>query len=1044
MDPVSRETSSPLSLQELLIRLGRSIEESFCFPSNSLPSFVNVHSSLVPFLLLWLSHLKSFRCVVSVEGFRDRQRLFEELSIIEPGSAFNVSRSSASELSGADLHNINSFSAGVGSFLLVSPEIVDNIGSIIQRGGSEPLRLCSIKTRSQLISLFNEWGLDVVRQVDSPGTYAVRGSIIDCFLLGSSVPLRLEFYGEKLVTVRSFDLSTQKMVEVLDFEKVEVVPPLKIFEGGGGKNMSEQFALAIFSLVPVGPSKIYDLAPLLHSFNQPFDLACVTHPSFINNPVVLKPLIKKFEASSFGCLLFCGKAHNVVVDKNPSLDPFLITNLPFGASFSSGVLGVFWVSLYSIFAIKQKPVLSSVPNKKDVPSDHLLVFPWKKPVVHENLGVGLYLGLSTVSKDGVLRECVALEFKRGDLVHVPLDSLGLISNYISNDDNVVLTDLRSSRWSKTKKGVLKAAGEMLDRFVEIYGDREEVEGFSFSSDGIDMDGLVESFPYSETEDQIRCLEEVQKDMKSKKPMDRLICGDVGVGKTEVAIRATYRALVAGKQVLVLAPTTILANQLFNSFSKRLALLGVEVKQFSRLTESKEVKNILHSLASGKVCVVVGTHRLLSKAVSVPNLGLVVIDEEHRFGAKQKEFLRDFCLGADVLSMSATPIPRTLQFSLSGIRDISTIKTPPPGRLPIITSVEEFQPEFLKSAILYEVGRGGQIFFVNSNISEIPELKRGLHQLLPDLKIGLAHGRLKPEELEGVMLKMVNGEFDLLLSTTIIEAGIDLPNVNTIFINNAHLYGLAQLYQMRGRVGRSSVQAYCYLVLPQSDIGVNARERLRTIQYNSELGSGFAVAMRDLEMRGGGNLFGVEQSGHLAAVGLHLYTKIVREAAAIRGGASKNTSLLSEKKVGVSVVGDALIPSEYIEEQDDRLYFYQLLSSADKVEKVVLIEEEMCDRFGPPPKEVMGLLSIKRIRLSCVGFSVESIEVSEQGAVILFSKDCNLVDSIGKVLGSVSTIGLPYSVINKSGGNGGLFLSLNSIVDCLFTLEYTFESSRSSG
>jgi len=1040
---VSRETSSVLSLQGLLKSLGCSIERCFSLPSNSVPSFANIHFSLLPFLLLWLSHLKSVRSIISVEGFRDRQRLFEALSIIEPGSAFNVSRSSISEFSGSDLHTINSFAAGVGSFLLVSPELVGGLEPIIQQKGSEPLRLSSIKTRSKLISLFNEWGLELVRQVDSPGTYAIRGAIVDCFFLGCLEPLRLEFYGEKLASVRSFDLATQKMVEILDFEKVEILPPLKIFEVCDETNISRQSVLAFFSLVSSGPSKVYDLAPALESFNEPFDLACVTHPSFIDNPVILKLLLKKFSTSSFGCLLFCGEAHNGVVVKNSSLDPFLLTNLPFDISFSSNVLGLFWVSLYSIYDIKQKPVLSTVPKKRDVPSVDLSVFPWKEPVVHENLGVGLYLGLSAVSKEGVLRECIALEFKHGDLVHVPLDSLDLISSYISNDDNVGLSDLRSGRWFKTKKRVLKAAGEMLDRFVEIYGEREQIKGFSFSPDSIDMDRLIESFPYSETKDQIQCLEDVQKDMESNKPMDRLICGDVGVGKTEVAIRATYKAILDGKQVLLLAPTTILANQLFNSFSKRLVPLGIEVKQFSRLTESTEVKKILLCLTSGKVCVVVGTHRLLSKAVSIPNLGLVIIDEEHRFGAKQKEFLRDYCSGADMLSMSATPIPRTLQFSLAGIRDISTIKTPPPGRVPIITSVEEFQPDFIKSAVLYEVGRGGQIFFVNSNISEIPRLKNKLEGLLPGLKIGLAHGRLKPEDLEDVMVKMVNGEFDLLISTTIIEAGIDLPNVNTIFVNNAHLYGLAQLYQMRGRVGRSSVQAYCYLVLPQADVGANATERLRTIQYNAELGSGFAVAMRDLEMRGSGNLFGVEQSGHLAAVGFHLYTKIVREVAANRLGGPQLKSSLNEKEVGVSVVGDALIPSEYIEGQDDRLYFYQLLASADKAEKVVLIEEEMSDRFGPPPKEVLNLLSIKRIRLSCVGFSVESIEVSEQGAIVWFLKDCNIVESIGKVLGSVSTVNIPYSIINKEGGGGGILLSINSITDSLFTVEYTFESNLSS-
>ena len=1043
MFSVPRETSRFLSTAKLLKLFESTLEGAFSFQSGSVPFFTNIHSSLLPFLLLWFSRLKSVRSIVSINNFTLRQKLFEALSKIEPDSCYNISRSSYEGLTSADHHAINSFARGRGSFLLVSPGVVNSVATAMKNNVEDSVFLSSIKNRSEFIGLLDSWGLDCVRRVDSPGTYAVRGSIVDFFLMGYLMPIRLEFYGEKIESARSFNVGTQKMVEVLELVDVKLVPPVKISKTLDKVMGVKVKSLSVFSLESTGVTNIFDLSPVVQPFCGPFDLACVDHPSFIGNRFVLKQLLGKYSNPLFSCVLFCSDVHNSTVKKDPFFNPFLVSNLPFNISFSSSVLKFFWVSLYSVYEIQERPVSVSIPIKRAKPPSSLSVFPWKGPVVHENLGVGLYMGLSAVSKNNVLRECVALEFKHGDLVHVPLDSLSLITNYVSNEKSVPLSDLRSGRWSKIKKRAIEAAGKTLDRFIEIYGKRDRVDGFAFSPNSFQMDQLVESFPYSETKDQIKCLEDVQKDMESKKPMDRLVCGDVGVGKTEIAIRAAYKAITDGKQVLLFAPTTILATQLFNSFSQRLSPLGVEVLGFSRLTNKNELKKVLSALKLGVVCVVVGTHRLLSQVIRFSKLGLVIIDEEHRFGAKQKEFLRDFCSGADVLSMSATPIPRTLQFSLSGIRDISRIKTPPPGRLPIITSVEEFSFNFIKRAVLYEVGRGGQIFFVNSNISEIPKLKSRLENLLPDIKIGLAHGRLSAKELESVMLKMVGGELDMLISTTIIEAGIDLPRVNTIFINNAHRYGLAQLYQMRGRVGRSAIQAYCYLVLPKSDVGGNAKERLRTIQYNVELGSGFSVAMRDLEMRGSGNLFGVEQSGHLASIGFHLYTKIVQEAAKKRFENKNGGGLSENKEIGVSVVGDALIPSNYIQDQDDRLYFYQLLATSTKTECVVAVEEEMLDRFGPLPKEVLRLLSIKRIRLASVGFCVDFVEVTNNGSTIWFIKNSNLVSSIGRLLGSISTKNIPFSIINGPKGRGGLFLPLNLITESLLTIEYTFESSVSS-
>ena len=1014
-------------------------------PIDKALAFSGVHMSLLPYLILVLSRSKTTSYVLIVEDFTLRTSLFELLSSLSPSSVYHLSHESADgDLTGADLHMMHLFHRGVGAFLLIHPEQLPHVASSLSRDEVDPVSPSAMGSRDGLVTTLSGWGFVPVRRVDSPGTFSVRGAIVDVFCYGSTLPLRLEYEGESLRSARTFDPVTQRMIGSVSLGKLLLYPPVSLGFGSKADAGASCSGFSFSIIEPAGPPYIFDVRPAFDAPEATIDFGCVAHQNFVENHAAFEQLKAQLSQKKVSNrVVFCPEVYAPRVDRTAALDGFSLCHSPFAGAFSSAPLGLLWVSLDCLFDLPKVPPPSSVsPVDRDQDIVPLSDLPWGGPVVHEDLGVGLYRGLSTVTQNGGLRECVALEFKHGDLVHVPLDRLSAVTPYVRSNAADPLTDLRSSRWVRAKQKARRSAGEVVDQFLKLYGQRGSAEGFSFSPDGESMSKLSETFPYVETRDQLDCLEAVRRDMESDRPMDRLICGDVGFGKTEVALRAALKAVNDGKQVLLIAPTTILANQLFNGFSSRLAPLGVDVRHYSRFTPPGDAKKVVLALAARTVDVVVGTQRLLAKKISVPNLGLVIIDEEHRFGAKQKELLRAFRSSVDLLSMSATPIPRTLQFSLVGIRDISTIRTPPRGRLPVITSIELFDPQQIKSAVEYEVGRGGQILFVHSNISEMGRIVRRLKKLLPQLRIESAHGRMAPDDLERVMLRMVDGDLDMLVSTTIIEAGIDLQNVNTILINNAHRYGLAQLYQMRGRVGRSTQQAYCHLLLPGGDLSQEAHERLRTIQYNTELGSGYDVALRDLEIRGGGNLFGVEQSGHLASVGYHLFCKIVREAAQERLSGDDNLSVPSPSKVALSVDGDALIPESYVQEQDDRLYFYRMLAAAEASDDVSALEQELRDRFGPEPNEVSNLLSAKRIRLAATSLPVDSVEVSQSGATIWLSSGGNTVDSVHTMLGDSSSGGPSFTVVNKPNGKSGLTLDSSSTTEALQAIQYTFESRLS--
>ena len=594
-------------------------------------------------------------------------------------------------------------------------------------------------------------------------------------------------------------------------------------------------------------------------------------------------------------------------------------------------------------------------------------------VVHADHGVGRFEGLATLPVGDHREEFITLSYEGGDRLYVPVTNLRVVYKYVGGDPRARPLDrLGGAAWQRARSRARKSAEKLARKLIDIYGARGARPGHAFAGEPSWELELAETFPYAETPDQLRAVEEVARDMAADKPMDRLVCGDVGFGKTEVAVRAALRAVADGKQVAVLVPTTVLADQHYATFRERLAPFAVRVEMLSRFKKAKEQKDILAALAAGKVDVVIGTHRLLSRDVSFPDLGLLVVDEEQHFGVAHKERIKEMRKLVDVLTLTATPIPRTLHMALAGLRDLSLIGTAPLERLPIHTVVAPFDEDLIADAVGREVGRGGQVFFVHNRVQTIDGVADYLRGLVPEARFGVAHGQLKERDLERIMHNFADGEFDVLVSSAIIEAGLDFPNVNTIIINRADIFGLSQLHQLRGRVGRSHARAYAYLLTPPSHALTDAaRQRLAALKDATELGSGFRLAMRDLEIRGAGNLLGPEQSGALAAVGLELYTRILAaEVARLKG-----EEVLRPAEVNVRLDLDAFIPASYIPDERQRLGIYRRLSEAADDAAVAGLAEELRDRFGPRPGAVDHLLTVRKIGLWGARAGVRAVNIS---------------------------------------------------------------------
>jgi transcription-repair coupling factor (superfamily II helicase) len=601
-------------------------------------------------------------------------------------------------------------------------------------------------------------------------------------------------------------------------------------------------------------------------------------------------------------------------------------------------------------------------------------------VVHIEHGVGIFRGLTTLQLEEVEREYLLVQYAGQGRLYVPTHQADRLSRYIGADDRPPhLNMLGGTEWARVRKQAERAVEELAQELLELYAARETVVGHAFASDTPWQAELEAAFPYIETEDQLRAIEAVKADMERQRPMDRLICGDVGYGKTEVALRAAFKAVMDGKQVAILVPTTVLAQQHYNTFRERLRPFPTEVEMLSRFRSRQEQMGVLERLAHGQVDVVIGTHRLLSKDVAFKDLGLLVVDEEQRFGVTHKERLKRLRTEVDVLTMTATPIPRTLYMSLVGARDISTIDTPPEERLPVQTHVGQYDDQLVRRAILREIDRGGQVFFVHNRVLGIEQVRRRLAQLVPEATFAVAHGQVNERLLERVMLRFVNGEIDVLVSTNIIESGLDIPNANTLIVNRADWFGLAQLYQLRGRVGRGAQRAYAYFFYDNPRrLGDDARRRLETIREASGLGAGYAIAMRDLEIRGAGDILGVRQHGHISAVGFDLYTRLlaqaVQEMKAQETGEPILPALPALVKIDLPLA--VYIPAEYVPDATLRLRLYRRMAQLATLEGVDAMAEELADRFGPIPDEVDNLLYQLRLKALAGAAGVEAITIED--------------------------------------------------------------------
>jgi transcription-repair coupling factor (superfamily II helicase) len=603
-------------------------------------------------------------------------------------------------------------------------------------------------------------------------------------------------------------------------------------------------------------------------------------------------------------------------------------------------------------------------------------------VVHEQHGIGRYHGLRTLSSEGHDADFLLLEYADGGRLYLPVERLDLISKYMGAPEGSARLDrLGGGAWQRLKESVRAALRDMAEALLKLYATRSVAERPHFSDDTPWQGEFEAAFRFEETPDQLRAIEEVKTDMVGGRPMDRLVAGDVGYGKTEVALRAAFKAVADGRQVAVLVPTTVLAQQHFNTFVERFGPFPARVELLSRFRSPKEQKQVVAGLAAGAVDVVVGTHRLLSKDVSFKNLGLLVVDEEHRFGVSHKERLKQLRTSVDVLTLTATPIPRTLHMALSGVRDLSVIETPPLDRLPVETVVTAFSRGVIKEAIERELNRGGQVFFVHNRIQSLASMTTFIKGLVPEARVVMGHGQMAERELESVMVKFVDGQADVLVSTAIVESGLDIPASNTIIINRADRFGLAQLYQLRGRVGRERQQAYAYLLVPADGrVDETAQRRLRVIEESTELGAGLRLAMRDLEIRGTGNLLGAAQHGHIAAVGFDLYSKLLAEA--VRDLKGEPAAERVDPVISADV--EALLPEAYVPEVNQRLALYKRLAEIERPEDVADARAELTDRYGPPPPAVEGLLDVVGLRVAARGLGIERVEAGGGRAVLTFA------------------------------------------------------------
>lgn len=894
--------------------------------------------------------------------------------------------------------------------------------------------------------VLNEYGFERVDFVYEPGQYSIRGSIIDIFSFSHEDPYRVDFFGDEVESIRTFDIENQMSKEGLS--KIAIIPNIQeglkdeervsffdflskdttlfirdmkfaadhisgIINGAvanedvEGDELKDQVIdggefldrMADFSTIELSAAPYFKTAGTI-AFNTD------VQPVFNKNFDRLGDNLQTMRSDGYRNLILSAgekqieRLHAIFNDKDiPSAFDHLMITLNEGFIDHDLKLCCYTdhqiFERYHRFKLRTKKSSRQAITLKELNKLHPGDF-----VVHVDHGVGKFAGLVKSEVNGKTQEAIRLIYRDNDSLLVSIHSLHRISKFKGKDGTEPrIHKLGSAVWTNLKNKTKKKVKDIARELIGLYAQRKSEKGFAFAKDSFMQQELEASFIYEDTPDQLKATNSVKEDMEKEMPMDRLVCGDVGFGKTEVAIRAAFKSVADSKQVAVLVPTTILAFQHFKTFSERLKDFPCRIEYVSRLRKPADVKRVLKELAEGKIDIVIGTHRLVGKDVKFKDLGLLIVDEEQKFGVSVKEKLKHFKINVDTLTLTATPIPRTLQFSLMGARDLSIINTPPPNRYPIFTEVHGFNETIIKEAIDYEIARGGQVFLINNRVQNIFEVEALVKRICPGVRTVVGHGQMDGPKLEKVMLDFINGDFDVLIATTIIESGLDIPNTNTIIINHAHNFGLSELHQLRGRVGRSNKKAFCYLLAPPlTNLSSEARRRLRAIEEFSDLGSGFSIAMQDLDIRGAGNLLGGEQSGFISDIGFDTYHRILNEAIQeLKQGEFKGLYQAEAEQtaqdtfLNVRFVNDChidtdlelLFPDEYISNVSERMLLYRELDNLEEEEEIIAFEKQLIDRFGPIPKATKELLDVVRLRRLAIDLSFEKMILKNRKMIAYF-------------------------------------------------------------
>ena len=856
-------------------------------------------------------------------------------------------------------------------------------------------------------SLF-DCGFQRVDFVGEPGQFAIRGAIVDIFSYSYNDPFRISFFGDEIDSINVFDCNTQLSKEKVEI--AEIYPDIAASEEGESQ-MQITDMLPKDTLVWLDSSDMYknkDFFPELERFRRIYlelplsrqnenavRFSIAPQPVFNKNFELLTEDIRKRLEEGFRVRIYGEKRSQLerlhsILSQNGGIMPEFVAGKNIHNGFIDNENKVCCYSDHEIFdRFHRVSIRRTVEKSEQLTINDLTSFAIGDYIVHIDYGVGIFGGLVRMKDDkGRMHEVVKLMYKDNDVVFVSVHALHKISRYKSKDSEPPkIHKLGSKVWQNLKASTKSKVKDIAKDLIQLYAKRKGAKGFAFSPDTYLQQELESSFMYEDTPDQEKAVLAVKRDMEDDCPMDRLVCGDVGFGKTEVAVRAAFKAVTDSKQVAVLVPTTILALQHYNTFRNRLKDFPCNIDYVSRLRTAKEVSDIQKRLKAGTLDIVIGTHKLIGKGFEFKDLGLLIIDEEQKFGVTAKERLRQFKASVDTLTLTATPIPRTLQFSLLGARDLSIISTPPPNRIPVQTEIMLFDSDEIKKIINYELGRGGQIFFLHNRVEELQSIHDILHRLVPDMKICVAHGQMEAKVLENKILDFMAGDYDMLLCTTIIENGLDVPNANTIIINQAQNIGLSDLHQLRGRVGRSNRRAFCYLIVPPLlSITEDARRRLKAIESFSDLGSGFNIAMQDLDIRGAGNLLGAEQSGFITDMGFETYQKILAEAMEELGvetgimTKSSNESYVSDCTIETDQL--ALIPDTYIDVTAEKIRIYKELDSLTSDKDMENMGKRLEDRFGKMPEELVRLFDIVRIRQLGLKLGFEKI-IIKNGVIIAF-------------------------------------------------------------